>query len=65
VQDQFASETQPTVWQVLPVFEFFHSRWKCMALSPRYQSIKSALCAGTDVIAKYYNLTGNSSAARD
>ena len=57
MNDRFSSETEPTVWKVLPILEAFIGQWREKASNPRYKDIKNAINAGLNTLYKYYNKT--------
>jgi hypothetical protein len=44
----------PTVWQIVPSFEFLIKCWETMAKQPEYQGLKGALDEGVKSLCKWY-----------
>ena len=63
VQDLFASETESTMYHILPTFQGFFNRWEAMADDTRFELVEPALRKGLGMIEKYYNLTDRSAAS--
>ena len=45
VNDRFSSHTEPTVWNVLPIFEQLIEAWQKKAADPRFLKIKNSILA--------------------
>lgn len=57
VNDRFSSHTEPTVWNVLPIFEQLIEAWQKKAADPRFLKIKNSILAGAKKASDYYNRT--------
>lgn len=57
VNDRFSSHTEPTVWNVLPIFKQLIETWKAKASDPRFSQIGDAILAGVKKASDYYNRT--------
>lgn len=57
MNDRFSSHTEPTVWNVLPIFEQLIEAWQKKAMDPRFFKIKDAILAGIKKASNYYNRT--------
>jgi hypothetical protein len=57
VNERFSSHTEPTVWNVLPIFEQLIETWQTKASDPRFSKIKDAILAGVKKASDYYNRT--------
>ncbi|KAG1837603.1 hypothetical protein C8R48DRAFT_559754, partial [Suillus tomentosus] len=54
IQQYFSSETQPTLWRVIPAIEELQTTWEMKLNLPKYEIYKDAIQAGLDKIGKYY-----------
>jgi hypothetical protein len=63
VQDEFASEMEPTMYRMISSFDFFCSRWEGFAAAPKFAQIKEAIQCGIDLLVKYYCLSDRSVAS--
>ncbi|RDB20358.1 hypothetical protein Hypma_012704 [Hypsizygus marmoreus] len=61
-QEQFSSEIDPSVWRILPTYEYFMSQWRNLADRPDMKPIRHAILLGVKHLEKYYNKSDNSSA---
>ncbi|RDB25436.1 hypothetical protein Hypma_008116 [Hypsizygus marmoreus] len=61
-QEQFSSEIDPSVWWILPTYEYFMSQWHNLADRPDIKPIRHAILLGVKYLEKYYNKSDNSSA---
>jgi len=57
VNEHFSSHIEPTVWNVLPIFEQLIETWRAKALDPRFSPIKDAILASVKKASDYYNRT--------
>jgi hypothetical protein len=62
-QQTFSSEDAPTVWRIIPCFEFLITRWETMAKKSEYHSLKGALEEGTKSLHKWYGRVDSTSPA--
>ena len=60
VQEAFSAEYYPTIWQVLPLYKDFISKWKGFATDPNMLQLWPAIEAGLESLEKYYNKTDDS-----
>lgn len=63
MQQQFSSESEPTLQRQLISYEYSMSRWTAMSNEPRFAVLKPALEAGVELMRKYYNLTDKTDAS--
>jgi hypothetical protein len=61
VQQTFLSERVPTVWRIIPSFEFLIQRWDTMANHLEHQALKQALNKGVRSLKKWYDRVGGTS----
>ncbi|RDB15635.1 hypothetical protein Hypma_004007 [Hypsizygus marmoreus] len=61
-QEQFLSEIDPSVWQILPTYEYFMSQWCNLTNQSDMKPIQHAILLGVKNLEKYYNKSDNSSA---
>jgi hypothetical protein len=61
VQQTFSSERTPTVWQIIPSFEFLIRRWDMMANHVQHQALNEALNEGVGSLQKWYDQVDGSS----
>ena len=54
MQQTFSSERAPTVWRIVPSFEFLIKRWDTMASNTQHQGLKHALNEGVKSLQKWY-----------
>jgi hypothetical protein len=54
VQQTFSSVRAPTVWRIIPSFEFLIARWDTMAGKSQHQVLKHALNEGVKSLQKWY-----------
>ncbi|GJE88702.1 hAT transposon family protein [Phanerochaete sordida] len=59
VQNHFSSETIPTVWRVLPLYESFMREWETMQCSSAMAVLRPAIECGLESLRKYYNKSEN------
>jgi hypothetical protein len=57
VQQTFSSKRTPTVWRIVPSFEFLIARWDTMASTTQHQGLKHALNEGVKSLEKWYERT--------
>lgn len=62
MQQQFSSETSPTVWKVLPVIENFMQEWQDLAADNNYAALAPAINSGLKTTEKYFGKAMQSSA---
>ena len=62
-QQTFSSKRAPTVWRIIPSFEFLIKRWETMAKKLEYHSLKDALEEGTKSLRKWYGRVESTSPA--
>ena len=62
-QQTFLSKHAPTVWHIIPSFEFLIKRWETLAKKLEYHSLKGALEEGTKSLRKWYGWVENTSPA--
>ncbi|KAF8267382.1 hypothetical protein EI94DRAFT_1801722 [Lactarius quietus] len=60
-QQTFSSKRTPTVWHIIPSFEFLIKHWDSMACEPKYQGLKDTLNEGTKNLHKWYGWVGSTS----
>jgi len=53
----------PTVWRIVPGFEFLIKRWELMANHPQHQEMKDALNNGIKTLYKWYGRVDGTSSA--
>ncbi|GLB39419.1 hypothetical protein LshimejAT787_0605810 [Lyophyllum shimeji] len=56
IQQYFSSESEPTLWRVLPALEELQTHWEEKKDDPHYALYASALDAGLQKLKKYYLL---------
>jgi hypothetical protein len=61
VQQTFSSERTPTVWRIIPSFEFLIRRWDTMANHVQHQALNEALNQGVRSLQKWYDRVDGSS----
>ncbi|KAJ7815702.1 hypothetical protein B0H14DRAFT_3745409 [Mycena olivaceomarginata] len=59
----FSFERTPTVFRIIPTFEFLIKRWETMALQPQYLEIRDALAEGVKSLQKWYHRADTTSSA--
>ncbi len=52
---QFSSETEPTVWKILPLFEDLMDEWKQFVADREYSSLHDPVKAGLVTVDKYFD----------
>ena len=57
VQQTFSSEHAPTIWRIIPSFEFLIVRWNSMAGNSQHQGLKQALVEGVKSLQKWFDRT--------
>ncbi|KAG1802801.1 uncharacterized protein HD556DRAFT_1206934, partial [Suillus plorans] len=62
VQEMFSAEYYPTIWQILPSYEYLLAQWHEFSADPRMITLWPAIEAGIESLKKYYNKTDNSPA---
>ena len=55
MNEQFSSHTEPTIWNVLPIFEQLIETLQMKVLDPWFSQIKDAILAGVKKASDYYN----------
>ena len=60
VQEAFSAEYYSTIWQVLPLYEDFISKWKEFANDLTMIKLWPAIEVGIESLKKYYNKTDDS-----
>ncbi|KAJ7713560.1 hypothetical protein B0H16DRAFT_1435997, partial [Mycena metata] len=63
VTQTFSNERHPTVWRIIPTFEYLIKRWETMAAHPRYAEIGEALLEGVKSFRKWFHRTDTTSNA--
>jgi hypothetical protein len=63
LQQQFSSETEPTIWRIIASFEDIFTEWEEKMEDPKYSSIAPAIKLGWDTFRKYYVDTDRSDVA--
>lgn len=61
-QQALSSDRYPCLHSAIPALEGLHKVWSTRAKDERYADFSDALQAGADVIAKYYDRTGDTDA---
>jgi len=57
----FSSERAPTVWRIVPSFEFLLERWETMATHPNHRGLQDALDEGVKSLRKWYGRVSGTS----
>jgi hypothetical protein len=53
-QQTFSKERAPTLWRIIPTFEFLIKRWETMAAEPQHRELKEALNEGLQSLHKWH-----------
>ncbi|KAF8980174.1 hypothetical protein BDQ17DRAFT_1337886 [Cyathus striatus] len=63
MQQSFSEVKSPTVWRVIPSFEFLIECWESMVGHPDFHEVKGALDAGIKNLKKWYHHVDDTSTA--
>ena len=61
-QNEFSSESHPTLWKTLPVMEVLQTKWEHMAKQPKYIRVCEGIEKGLHILNKYYQATDKTTA---
>ena len=61
-QNEFSSDTHPTLWKTLPVLEVLQTKWEHMAKQSKYIWVCDSIEKGLHILKKYYQATDKTTA---